>query len=105
MLVLAPGASITLARPELPVRGSRQAQVVPFALEESLAGDVEQFHFAVGRTDAAGRTEVAAVRREQMAHWLADLRTAGITPDALLADLACLPTIRARRSPCWMVAS
>ncbi len=91
VVALAPGASITLANPELMVRGSRQAQVVPFALEESLAGDVEQFHFGIGQTDDAGRTEVAAVRREQMAGWLNELRVAGLYPDAILADLCCIP--------------
>ena len=40
---------ITLAEPELPMRGgARLAQAVPFALEEQLASDVEPLHFAVG---------------------------------------------------------
>src|ERR1700741_2874431 len=49
VVVIAPGSSVTLARPELPVRsGAKVAQVVPYAMEESLAGEVEQFHFAIG---------------------------------------------------------
>ncbi|HET6591767.1 MAG TPA: type II secretion system protein GspL, partial [Xanthomonadales bacterium] len=50
VIALAPGADVVLAEPELPVRsGARLAQVVPFALEEYLAGDVESFHFSVGK--------------------------------------------------------
>src|SRR5262245_37371964 len=59
VVVIAPGASITLARPQLPVKaGAKLAQVVPYALEESLAGEVEQFHFAIGRTGEIGRAHV-----------------------------------------------
>src|SRR5512145_2904967 len=59
VVAIAPGSSVTLARPELPVKsGTRLAQVVPYAMEESLAGEVENFHFAIGATDAVGSTQV-----------------------------------------------
>ena len=71
LIVIAPGASVSFAQPELPVKGgARLAQVVPYAMEELLAGEVEQFHFAIGRTDAEGRTLVAAVRRDDLRGWL-----------------------------------
>ncbi|MBM5811378.1 MAG: hypothetical protein FJ191_05350 [Gammaproteobacteria bacterium] len=91
VVVIAPGTSITLARPELPVRGGRIAQVVPYALEELLAGEVEQFHFAIGPTDEAGRTLVAAVRRDELRGWLDQLGSAGITPRAIVPQSLCLP--------------
>jgi general secretion pathway protein L len=92
LVVIAPGASVTLARPELPVRsGARIAQVAPYAMEELLAGEVEQFHFGIGATDAAGRTLVAAVRREEMRGWLDALAAAGLRPHALVADTLCVP--------------
>src|SRR6476619_1577728 len=49
VLVL-PASEVTLAEPDLPpVRGSaRIAQAVPFALEEHLASDVDNLHFAIG---------------------------------------------------------
>jgi general secretion pathway protein L len=87
VVVIAPGSSITLARPELPVKsGTRLAQVVPYAMEESLAGEVEQFHFAIGMTDDAGATEVAALRREELRGWLDALAAAGIQPAAVIPD-------------------
>jgi general secretion pathway protein L len=92
LVVIAPGSSITLARPELPVKsGAKIAQVVPYAMEESLAGEVEQFHFAVGPTDEAGATLVAALRREELRGWLDALASAGLDPQAIVPDTLCVP--------------
>ena len=92
VVVIAPGSSVTLARPELPVKsGARVAQVVPYAMEESLAGEVEQFHFAIGPTDDAGATLVAALRREEMRGWLDALAAAGIEPQSVVPDTLCVP--------------
>lgn len=92
LIVIAPGSSVTLGRPELPVKsGSRVAQVVPFAMEESLAGEVEQFHFAIGPTDEAGATLVAALRRDEFRGWLDALAAAGLDPQAIVPDTLCVP--------------
>ena len=92
LVVIAPGASVTFAQPELPVKGgARLAQVVPYAMEELLAGEVEQFHFAVGRTDAEGRTLVAAVRRDELRGWMEALKSAGLDPQALVPEPLCVP--------------
>lgn len=92
LIVIVPGASVTLARPELPVKGgTRLAQVVPYAMEELLAGEVEQFHFGIGPSDAAGRTLVAALRREEMRGWVDALRAAGLEPQAMIPDTLCVP--------------
>jgi general secretion pathway protein L len=92
VIAIVPATSVTLAQPELPVRGgSRLAQVVPYALEETLAGDVEQFHFAIGATDDSGRTLVAAVRRDELRGWLDALAAVGIAPRALVPQTLCLP--------------
>jgi general secretion pathway protein L len=92
VVVVAPGSSVTLARPELPVKaGAKLAQVVPYAMEESLAGEVEQFHFAIGATDDSGATLVAAMRREELRGWLDALVAAGIDPLAVVPDTLCIP--------------
>ena len=92
VVAIAPGSSVTLARPELPAKaGTRLAQVVPYAMEESLAGEVEQFHFAIGATDEAGGTQVAAVRREELRGWREALGAAGIDVLSIVPDTLCLP--------------
>lgn len=93
VIVLLPGSEITLAEPELPVRGgARIAQAVPFALEEQLATDVEALHFAVGaRPAGAAGTPVAVVSRAALERWLAECDAAGIGVGAAFADSAAVP--------------
>jgi general secretion pathway protein L len=91
VVVLVPGTDMLLAEPVLPLKsGAKLAQVVPFALEEQLASDVEDLHFAVGRRDAGG-TPVAVVAHARMRAWQSDLSSAGIQADLIYAETAALP--------------
>ena len=94
VVALVPGIEVLHAQPELPVRGgARLAQVVPFALEEHVADDIEGLHFALGKASSARPgTPVAALRRDRFEEWLSVLRTAQITPDAVFADSAVVPS-------------
>lgn len=92
VIVLVPGTDALLAEPVLPVKsGAKLAQVVPFALEEHLATDVEDLHFAVGKRDARPGTPVAVVARARMETWQALLANAGLPTDALYPETAALP--------------
>ncbi|HEX5651019.1 MAG TPA: type II secretion system protein GspL [Steroidobacteraceae bacterium] len=93
-VVILPAAEVTLAEPDLPpVRGAaRIAQAVPFALEEQLASDLENLHFAVGpRNPAASATPVAIVSRSVLDRWQATWDAAGIHPDAAYAESSLMP--------------
>lgn len=93
-VVVLPASEVTLAEPDLPpVRGAaRLAQAVPFALEEYLASDLEQLHFAVGtRNPAASATPVAIVARSTLERWRAAWESAGIHPDAAHAESSLVP--------------
>jgi general secretion pathway protein L len=93
-IVLAPGTDVLLAEPVLPLKSSSKlAQVVPFALEEHLACDVEDMHFAVGKRGSRPGTPVAAVARTRMEEWVAALQSAGLPCDALYAETSVLPTV------------
>jgi general secretion pathway protein L len=91
--VLVPTADVLFTEVELPLKGGvKPQQVVPFALEEQLAADIETLHFAIGkRLDSSGRTAVAVVTRQLMNSWLASLGTAGLTPEFIGAEAALLP--------------
>ena len=93
VVLLLPASDVSLAEPELPLRGgARLAQAVPFALEEQLASDVEGLHFAVGsRSTGAVGTPVAVVARGLMDRWHAACEAAGIHPDAAYSDAAAVP--------------
>jgi general secretion pathway protein L len=91
--VLVPAAEVLCLEVELPVRsGARAAALVPFALEEQLATDVETQHFAVASA-AGGRTAVAVVARSLLEEWLARLAAAGIRPELMCTDAALMPRV------------
>ena len=91
--LLVGGAEVLLAEPEVPVKaGAKLPQLVPYALEEHLAEDIEDLHFALGkRSGESSRIPVAVVARALLDGWLAELRGAGIEPDAVYADSELLP--------------
>jgi len=91
--VLVGGADVLLAEPEVPVKaGAKLQQLVPYALEEHLAEDIEDLHFAVGKRSAeSNRVPVAVVTRALLDEWLSIVRGGGIEPDAVYADSELLP--------------
>jgi len=92
--VLVGGADVLLAEPEVPVKaGAKLQQLVPYALEEHLAENIEDLHFALGKRPAdSPRVPVAVVARALLDGWLAELRGAGIEPDAIYAESELLPS-------------
>src|SRR5262245_46798372 len=92
VLGIVPGTDILLAEPVLPAKsGAKLAQIVPFALEEQLATDVDDLHFAVGKREARPGTPVAVVARDKMDAWQRAFQTAQLPIDGLFAETAALP--------------
>lgn len=91
--LLLPATEVSLALPELPVKGgARLAQAVPFALEEQLATDVDALHFAVGTRPAdSNLTPVATVSRVLLDRWLGTCQLAGIHPAAAYCESQAVP--------------
>nr|MDJ0700531.1 type II secretion system protein GspL [Woeseiaceae bacterium] len=97
VIVLVPAADVLTTTVNLPVRGaSRLLATLPFALEDQLADDVENLHFAAGPKRDDGRVPVAVVSRERMDAWLAELEDVGIKPAQIVPEtfgLARIPGI------------
>ena len=94
VVVLVPAADVLLAQPELPPAkaGTKLQQLVPYALEEQLAEDIEDLHFAIGRRQGeATRVPVSVVARKLMDEWTTLLKSNGLEPEALYADSELLP--------------
>jgi general secretion pathway protein L len=92
VLALAPSSQILLAEPELPPgSGAKLARAVPFALEEQLTEDVDQLSFAIGRRRDNGTTPAAVVSRAVLQGWVAELRAAGLDPQAIYPDISLMP--------------
>jgi general secretion pathway protein L len=92
--VLVNGIDVLNAQAELPAASqARLRQIAPFSLEESLADDLEHMAFAIGTRFASGATQIAAVATNRMDAWLAQLRAAGLAPQALCSEADGVPEI------------
>ncbi|EHK7735508.1 type II secretion system protein GspL [Escherichia coli] len=89
--VLVPSDRIAFHQVTLPHRTWRQRlQVLPFLLEEQLATDIEQLHFAILH-QTGGRCNVAVVEKSVMHHWLTYCGQLGVREVRLLPDVLMLP--------------
>jgi len=93
LAVIVPSSDVLMTTVDLPVKsGVRVQQVVPYALEEQLAADIETLHFALGERDGhSGRTAVAVVTHALMEQWLGVSSAVGLTPEAVCTEAALLP--------------
>ncbi|MDA0790179.1 MAG: type II secretion system protein GspL [Proteobacteria bacterium] len=92
VIVAVPGESVLVTSAVVPSRQHRQiVQAIPFIVEEDLASDVDDCHFAIGPRDADGRVNVCVVDKALMHQWLATLSEAGIQPKHLYPDTLLAP--------------
>lgn len=86
--VLVPGEAVLLTRAVVPSKQMRQVlQAVPFMVEEQLASDIDDCHFAVGERVDGGAVRVAVVDRQRLGNWLDRLAAAGVRPSTMTADV------------------
>ncbi len=86
VIVLVPSAEVLTTSVEIPVKGAKLLAALPYALEEYLAEDVEDLHFAAGVRRSSGRTPVSVVSHERMENWISALDDAGIVADSIVAE-------------------
>ena len=87
VVCLLPSTRVLRTRADVPVRNqSRLALALPFALEDLLAEDIDDLHFASGMRHGDGRIGVAVIRRTHLDDCLALLAEAGVAPKAIFAD-------------------
>ena len=86
VIVLVPASETPTFSVNIPAKGSRLIAALPFALEDHLADDVENMHFAPGKRHADGSLPVAVVASDRLADWLARLDEAGIQPVRIVPE-------------------
>ena len=91
VVFLIPAREVFRARLDLPARGRRSAvRGAKYALEDRIAGDVEDLHFAVGTADG-DELDVAAVDRQWLTALLERATEAGLRPVAVYGEGDALP--------------
>lgn len=89
--LLIPTLDVLLTRTILVTSNSRQLrQALPYALEESLVGELEDQHF-VWQTGGSDMLDVAVIDRERLKQWMAVLRQYKLRAKAILPDVFALP--------------
>ncbi len=93
VVLLAPAGEVFRASLELPARGRRAAvKGARYALEDRIASDIEEMHFAFG--PATGDSlDVAAIERRRLAEWLSRCSSEGLTPVAVYGESDTLPEL------------
>ena len=86
VIVLVPATAALTFSVDLPAKGSRLLAALPFALEDQLADDIEDLHFAPGKRRAGGELPVAVVNNRALGDWLDQLQEAGIQPAKIVPE-------------------
>lgn len=90
---------VHLSFQNIPAKSKQRAlQAIPFILEDQLAEEIEQLHFAASNAEN-NVYPVAAIRHEFMQSLLSNLAEFNISPSAVYADISCLP----QKANCWNI--
>jgi general secretion pathway protein L len=95
IIAVVPATDALVTESDAPAKSaSKLAQVIPFALEERVADEIEDLHFAIGtRHPGTQRVPVVVAARAKMEGWLGALAAAGLTPQAIYSEAALLPSM------------
>lgn len=90
--VLVAGEEVLLTWARIPSKQPRQIlQALPYMVEEKLANDVDQCHFAAGSRDEQGNVSVAVIKRARLESLLEMLDEAGLKPASVTPDVMHVP--------------
>ncbi|CUA86494.1 type II secretion system protein GspL [Pseudidiomarina woesei] len=103
VVCFAPGTDVLLTSVQLPKSALRMlAQVIPNSLEDELAQDISELHFAwppVKKSADSVAVPVAVVAHEAMQQWLQALDDADINCDEIYPDVFMLPVAEEGAAP------
>ena len=90
--LLLDSSQINLTRVNIPSQNRKnQLLAIPFALEDALADDIEELHFASGNRQPDGNIPVITINRNLLDNIITDFKNAGVFIDTLSADVLTLP--------------
>lgn len=91
-VVLVPAVDVVSTEATLPrTSPAKQRKMLPFALEDALAEDVDELVFAVGPRLDSGAIAVAVAARDRLEGWLAEVSAASLSPAAVYSEADGVP--------------
>ena len=88
VLLLIPNDEVSLTSVDIPSKNKKQLlQAVPYALEDALAEDIENLHFAVHQDYNGSSSRIAVINHSTLARHLENIRSQGITVHFVLPEL------------------
>jgi len=92
VVLLLPNNEIALTSIKVPSKNKKQLhQAIPYALEDTLADDIEALHFAIHQETDSNETHVAIISRERLDLYLDFLRKKGISTHFILPQVLAQP--------------
>lgn len=90
--VLVRSEQTLLTKASIPSRQQRQIlQALPFMVEEQIATEIEDCHFAAGARDDGGNVSVVVTEKSLMSAWVDAMAEAGIKPATVTPDVLQVP--------------
>lgn len=92
VVLLIPDADVSLAETRIPSKNKKQMlQALPFALEETLAEDVDQLHFSAYRETDDADVKAAIINHQRLGFWIDTLKAQDINVHYILPAIFSLP--------------
>ncbi|MEB8432381.1 type II secretion system protein GspL [Cocleimonas sp. KMM 6892] len=87
VVALIPANDVVITSVNIPSKNKKQLlQAIPFSLEDSLADDIEDLHFAVKQDDTSNHSQVAIIKRSTLEKHLDTFQEHGITAHFMLPE-------------------
>jgi len=92
LITLLPGSDLHMTTVMIPARNRQKIlQAVPYAMEEDLIGDINQFHFAIPERINSEMIPVCAIDKKRLEDLIARFKEHHLSSHVIIADTLCLP--------------
>ena len=97
VILLASGLNVVSTQTVLPAKSRvRLLQMLPYSLEDMVADDIDDLHFALGPRIDSGEVAVAIVARDTLDGWIKQCADVGLFPQFIYSETEGLPDIPGR---------
>ncbi|KAG1660491.1 Type II secretion system protein L [Nymphon striatum] len=88
VLALIPSSEVVLTSVNIPSKNKKQLlQAIPYALEDSIADDIDNLHFAVNQKDQSNHSQVAIIKRTSLEQYQQLFQQHNITVHFVLPEI------------------